>query len=223
MSWLVRMAILAVALSAGLQWVVPHALAGGIASALASWGHGPKPQVSVTAIPFWEATQGKFQDIYIHARQFTAGPLLLSQLTMNWQNGRVNVGDLMHKRLTVMDPGSMQLRVRVDQAALTQLLKHSNIPSVKGVKVSIAPHQVTLSGTVRLHAMDVPLIMSGPLTLSGDRSAVEFHPQKIDGLNIPVATRMTIFTVAELKLPVRLHLTSLQLSSGAVELGAAGP
>ncbi len=192
-----------------LQWFAPRWAGGLLARELAHYDHGPKPSVAVSAVPFWEMASGRFQDIYVNAREAELGSLVIQQLTLNWQNGGVALGPLEKGHLVVKEPGRLTLRIVLRDSALSAFLAKKG--TLSNPRVVISPTGVQLKGRILLGQSYVPLDTSGPLVESSDHRQLIFHPTNIDGLQLPVLTDIQLLNLSTMKLPMALTIQKVQL------------
>lgn len=221
MSRLIRVLIVLVLLAGVLQWLVPKWAAGEIASQVARYDHSQRPVVSLTAIPFWELATGRFEDLYVDASNVNAGPLKVQSARLNWANGQISVPDLIKGRFAIVRPGHVDVRIRIDGAALAAVLaQHS---PVQNAEVTITPQNVRIRGRILLGGVYLPLDATGTLVVSSDRRHLIFHPTVIDGINLPMMTDIEILDLTKLQLPVPLVITSVVLEQDHVVVTAKTP
>jgi hypothetical protein len=205
----------------GLQWAVPRWTAQLLAQQLARVDGGAKPQIAIDAIPFWELAWGRFQDMYLRATDVQAGPVSLSEVQVNWENGQVNVRDLFHGRLAVQKSGQLAVRVAVSAHALDRVLQSAH--TFMHPHVTIGRRTITIAGAVRVHKMTVPLVARGRLEISPNHQAVLFRPFEVDGLALPVVASVQLFSLQQLALPVALSIQRIRLAAPAMIVNAQTP
>lgn len=211
------------ALAAGGQAVVPPLVDQALARSITPLtGPASVNQVQVTAVPFWTLAAGRFQDLTVTGRGWQAGPLKLSSVGVDWQDGAVNVADLLRRRqLVPSSEGHMRVRIAVDGPALAHLLEKSG--RVTDVVVNVRRDYVELSGTVRLNGLSGRVTAEGTLDVSPNKRQILFHPTQVDGVGLPFRTSLPIFSLDQVELPVTLELTSVRLSPPDVVVEAATP
>lgn len=221
MSRTIQVLVVAVLLLAGLQWFLPRWVANQMAAQIAVFDHGPKPNVALTAIPFWYLLEGNFQDLYVSAHQVTVGPVELASVQVDWQNGGLSTSALTHQQLKVTRVGKVALTITVDETALAKFLAQQG--KFQNPTVHIQPSGVAITGRVLLGGVYIPLDTQGNLVVSPDKKSLIFHPTSIDGVHLPVVTDVQIFNVNSLKLPVPMVIHSVILVPGAVIVKAGTP
>ncbi len=221
MSGTIKVLVVAILLLAGLQWYVPRWVSNQMATQIAAFDHGPKPSVFVTAIPFWGLLQGRFQDLYVNARQVNLGPVALQSVQVDWQNGGLSPKALTADKIKVTRVGKVLLTITVDEAALATFLAHQG--KFQNPTVHIARTGIAITGRVLLGGVYIPLDTQGSLIVSKDKKALIFHPTSIDGVQLPVVTDVEIFNVNSLKLPVPMAIQSVRLVPGAIVVKAGTP
>ncbi len=192
-----------------LQWFVPRWAGSLLARELGHYDHGPKPTVAVSAVPFWELAGGRFQDIYVSAREAELGSLVIQQLRLNWQNGGVALGSLEKGHLVVKEPGHLTLSIVLKDSALSAFLAKKG--TLSNPRVVISPQGVELKGRILLGQSYVPLDTSGPLVESANHRQLIFHPTNIDGLKLPVLTDIQLLNLSTMKLPLALTIQNVHL------------
>lgn len=221
MSRMVQMMIVLLLAVVGLQWYIPRWVANQAATQIMALDHGRRPEVTITAIPFWYLFSGGFQDVYVNAKNVPLGPLTISDATVNWQNGRVGVNALLKHRLVIARPGHMTVIITVDQVALARFLAQEG--KFQNPTVHIDPAGISIGGRVLLGGVYIPLDTRGTLVVSSDKKSLIFHPTSIDGINLPMVTDIEIFNVNAIKLPVELEIQSVTLKQGSMEVKAETP
>ncbi len=218
MSRLIKGLVALVVVVGLLQWFVPRWAGSLLAKELGRYDHGPKPQVAVSAVPFWELLGGHFQDIYINAYDLELGSsLTVSHAKLNWANGAIALGSLEKGHLTVTQPGHATMSILVTASELSTFLAHQG--TLSKPQVSITPKSVALNGRLLLSGAYVPLDTKGKLSVSGNRQQLIFHPTSIDGLTLPVLTDIQLVNLATLKaLPMALHIEQVKLEAGRMLL-----
>lgn len=221
MSWLIRVFIGLVVAVAVLQWAVPRTVAGLVAEQAARADGGVKPVVDITAIPFWELADGKFEDVYMAAHNISVDGMQVAGVRLDWRNAQLAPGALWQGRLEVAKPGQLTVTIRVDQVAMSQFLATKS--PIQHPVVTISPQGVTIVGAVTLHGITLPVNASGTLEVSPDRQKIVFHPVSFDGLAIPVMTDLTLVDLSSLVLPVPIAIRSVTLHAGYVVIAAQTP
>lgn len=221
MSRVIKVLVVAVLLLAGLQWYVPRWVSGQMATKISAFDHGPKPTVSLVAIPFWYLLQGRFQDLYVNAQQVKVGPVELQSIQLDWQNGGLSTKALIAQHLKVTRAGKVSLTITVDEAALATFLAQQG--KFQNPTVHITKAGVAITGRVLLGGVYIPLDTKGNLVVSKDKKTLIFHPTSIDGVHLPVVTDVQIFSVDSLKLPVPMVIQSVVLVPGAIVVKAGTP
>jgi hypothetical protein len=221
MNRVIQVLVLAVLALVGLQWYVPRWVSSKVATQIMALDHGTRPQVEVTAIPFWYLLQGTFQDLYVNAQHVAVGPLTVADAQLNWEQGGLSVQALLHHRLSITRRGHMTVSITVDEAALAKFLAQQG--KFQNPTVGIDPTGLTIGGKVLLGGVYVPLNTRGTLVVSSDRKSIIFHPTSIDGIQLPMVTDIEIFNVNAIKLPVNLVIQSVTLQKGSMEVKAQTP
>nr|WP_275107228.1 DUF2993 domain-containing protein [Sulfobacillus harzensis] len=196
-----------------MQWFVPRWTGSLLTREIGRYDHGPKPQVAVSAVPFWDLFGGHFQDIYINAHDLElSSALTVQHAQLNWQNGTVSLGSLEKGKLKVTNPGHATMSIELTAAELSTFLAHEG--TIAHPTVSISPSGVALSGRLLLGGSYVPLDTKGSLSVSSSRQQLIFHPTSIDGLNLPVLTDIQLLNLATMKaLPMSLKIEHVQLEN----------
>lgn len=218
MSRLIKGLVALVVVVGLLQWFVPRWAGSLLAKELGHYDHGPKPQVALSAMPFWELFGGHFQNIYINAHDLELGSsLTVNQAKLNWANGAIGLGSLEKGHLTVTQPGHATMRIVLTASELSKFLAHQG--TLSKPQVHITPTAVALNGRILLSGAYVPLDTKGKLTVSKNRQQLIFHPASIDGLTLPVLTDIQLVNLATLKaLPMALHIQQVKLEQGRMAL-----
>lgn len=211
MSRLIKVLVALVIVVGLLQWFVPRWAGSLLAKELGHYDHGPKPEVAVSAVPFWTLLGGHFQDIYINADDLALGSsLTVLRARLTWHNGAVSVGSLEQGHLKVTQAGHATMRIVMTAGELSQFLAHEG--TISQPKVRVSPTGVGVAGRLLLGGSYVPLDTKGSLTVSKSRQQLIFHPTSIDGLTLPVLTDIQLLNLATMKaLPMSLHIESVQL------------
>lgn len=218
-----RLLTIAIALVAGvalLQWGVPQWTASYLATQAKTIDHGVKPQVAITAIPFWELAQGKFQDIYVKAKNVPLGPITSSETIINWQDGQVSVSNLLKRhRLVITHRGHIAVTIMIDGPAIASVLAKDG--PIKNPHVTITPKALNVSGKVLLSGVYLPLTATGTLSVSSNRQQIIFHPTSVDGINLPLMTNVVILDLSKQKLPMPMVIHKVTLLKGSVRIEAS--
>jgi hypothetical protein len=211
------------ALAAAAQSVVPGMVDRGLAHELRQYtGPASRTQVAVVAIPFWTLVSGRFQDLHLAVEDWQAGPLTVSQVRVNWQDGGLNLPDLVNQHaLVVTRLGRMRVTIAVDGPALAALLEKSG--RLQHAQVDVGPKLLTLRGLVHLHGLTGRVNAKGTLSVSPNRHQILFHPTVVDGVSIPFPATLTVFDVSELNLPVPLAIRLVRLAPPDVVVEAETP
>lgn len=213
--WILGLTVLA-------QVVVPNAAAQALGGRLQQMTGAQGDAVSLTAIPFWILWQGQFQDVTMQARQWPLGSLLVSSIQVNWQNGGVNVADLLdHQTLVVTRAGQMDVTLKMDGPALAQFLRRDG--RIKNPHVTIASDALTLSGTLQLQGFSGQITTRGRLAVSKDQRQILFQPSSVDGFGLPFPANIVIFNVDQMNLPLRVRITAVNLKPPFVVMRAVAP
>ncbi|PSR20926.1 MAG: DUF2993 domain-containing protein [Sulfobacillus acidophilus] len=218
MSRVIQTLIILVVVVAVLQWFVPRWAADLVANELGRIDHGPRPSVAVTAVPFWDLLQGRFQDIRITAKQAQVRSLQIHQIRMNWSNGQVALAALAKGRLGIRRPGHLVMTIVLTGTAMSRFLAKTG--SIVRPHVDVSPQGIRLQGEIQLAGTAVPLDMAGSLVKSANSQALIFHPHQIDGVALPVLTNVQLLNVASLHLPLPLTIDRVRLERNQIALTA---
>ena len=218
MSRLIQILMGLVLLAGLLQWGVPRLVDGIAARQLERYDHGPRPVVSVSAMPFWELVSGRFQNLSIVAKNGSFHSFHVRRVRFDWKNGRVSVAALSRGQLTVLSPGHVTMTVVLSANNLSAFIAKQG--TIGHARVVISPHQVGLKGQIQLAGATVPLNTLGTLEESANHQMLVFHPTSIDGLKLPVLTNVQLVNVSSLNLPWHVTIQSVQLENNQLALTA---
>lgn len=223
MSWIIRLLMVLVVVAGLSQAVVPNWLGSELAHQLQKVsGPGSRDQVTVTAVPFWMLANGQFQDLHIQVRNWTAGPLPVAALDVNWQDGGVNTQDLVtQKALVVARAGRMEAVLKVDGPGLEKFLARSG--RISHPRVTVGSQYLTVAGRVSLNGLSGPINTQGTLSVAPNRRQLIFRPRSVDGLGLPFPANFVVFDVNQLNLPVALEITAVKLEPPYVVVWAKTP
>ena len=216
MSRLIRWLIFLAIIAGGLQWFMPRWAADAMAQEIQRMDHGPKPTVALTARPFWELFGGRFKALAVEASNAEFKSLVVRRVSLHWTNGVISLSALEKGHVAVLQPGKMRLSILLTGADLSSFLAKQG--SIVHPEVMIVPSGVSLRGEISLGGSAVPLNTQGKLTVSPNHEALIFHPSRIDGLNIPVMTKMQLLNLSTMKLPVDLGIDAVTLGVGQIVL-----
>jgi hypothetical protein len=206
--WLV--ALLGAVIAAG-QIVVPTVVAGNLSRELQQvTGPGRRDTVHVVAVPFWTLAAGEFQELTWDVTGWHIGALRVRTLSLRWENGGLNVPDLVrHRSLVVTQLGHMTIRMAVDGPALARLLEASG--RVRQARVTVRAHDIELAGNVQFNGLSGPVTARGTLEVSPDGHQILCRPLAVDGIGIPFPAAIAVFDVSQLQVPVPLVIRSVSL------------
>ncbi len=218
MSRLIGWLIVLVLVAGGLQWFAPRWAGDALAQELKRFDHGPKPAVVIQARPFWELFRGRFNDLTIAANNAQVRSLVVRHVYLNWTHGGISISSLEKGRIKVSHPGRVRMRIVLTGSELSSFLAKQG--SIIRPQVIIQPSGVSLKGEISLGGSAVPLNTEGKLTVSPNHEALIFHPSRIDGLAIPVLTKVQLLNLSAMKLPISMGIDAVKLGVGEVALTA---
>lgn len=222
MSRMLQALLVLALLLAGLQWGIPRWVGQQVARQLAQVDGGVTPTVEVTAIPFWTLASGRFQDLYINARQLTLAGVAVQGVTMNWADGQVSMAGLLHHQLDIKRPGHVSLQVALSGTSLSHVLAQGH--TLASPSVTIRPSGITVSGRILVGGVYFPLTATGNLFVSPNQEQLIFRATQIDGIHLPVLTEMQLVNLANLKLPLPLAIDQVtETSSNTIVIKAGSP
>ena len=199
----------------GLQWLVPGWIGGASADWLGKAMKGPRPTIEVSAIPFWELASGKFQWVVIRGHDASFSGVVVKSFGLDWQDGQIGLGN--HGQpIRVIRVGHLKGHVNISAEEIARLVDERAI--LQHSTVSLASGAMTIAGVLALDGRRVHLAVRGPLVIADGGESVTFRPQELNQAKWPLTTTITVLKVSQLKLPVRLALTRLQISHEGLSL-----
>jgi hypothetical protein len=204
--------LLVVLLLAAGQVLVPRIAGQALSQALTRvTGPGSRDTVTVGAVPFFQLFQGRFQAVDVSAEHVDAHGLTIGSLVVLWQNGTVNVPDLVqHHELRVVKQGALAATVRVSGSSLAQFLDESG--RIHNARVTVAAAYVRISGTVSIGGINGPLDATGRFSIGPGGRTILFQPLSVNGLGVPAVTRLQLLSIASLHLPIPVTVTGIRLA-----------
>ena len=173
------------------------AAAARVAAAAITRALGGHVEVSVTALPFWELAQGRFQHFSVTARDVRDGSLSIARLDAEWSDGSVRMADLRAGRPMQkwVGGGRLDVHLFIRPDALLAALPPTG--SLKITALELQPPGAWVVGRVRFGELDLPFRALG-------------SPEVIDGGAVLVF-RVTILHAGPLALRSSLGIPVVDL------------
>lgn len=189
-----------------------------ISDRLASaYGLSEKPGVSITGFPFLtQVVSGNYQQIDVTANQIQADGATLHDLNVHLTGVHATIGQVL---------GSGASLVTADRAAGSALVDFATVDQrlPPGFRITSGGRNLTVSGKVDYHGIEVPVSGTVALSVSGD--GITVAPQNVTipgGIGLPVADFSKLrFVVPLSNLPLHLHLTSVRVAPDGLRISAA--
>ena len=181
------------------------------------YGLSEKPGVSITGFPFLtQVISGNYQQIDVTANQIQADGATLHDLNVHLTGVHATISQLLGSGASTVTADRAAGSALVDFATVNQRLPH-------GFRVTSGGQNLTVSGTVDYHGLQVPV--SGTVNLSVSADGITVTPQNVTipgGISLPVADLSQLrFVVPLSNLPLHLHLTSVRVTPGGLRISAA--
>jgi|GEM_PF-5274892 len=171
-------ALLATAVFAGAQGVVSTAAAR-IASSALERELGGHVAVSVSAMPAWMLTQGRFQYLSVEGKGLRSGDLRIARLVAHWRNGRVSLAALRRGAPigAWLTGGRLAVRLWLAPAALLAVIPQS--PALRVTSLRLAPPGVWVDGRIRIGELTLPFRALGSPQVVDNGQVLVFRVTKL--------------------------------------------
>ena len=175
------------------------------------------PGVSITGFPFLtQVVTGNYQQIGVTADEIQANGVTLHDLNVHLTGVHATLSQILGSGSSTVTADRAAGSALVDFATVNQRLPH-------GFRVTSGGQNLTVSGTVDYHGLQVPV--SGTVNLSVSADGITVTPQNVTipgGISLPVADLSQLrFVVPLSNLPLHLHLTSVRVTPGGLRISAA--
>jgi LmeA-like phospholipid-binding len=182
-----------------------------------SYGLDAKPQVTITGFPFLtQVVAGDYQQINVSVSQIQADGATLHDLNVHLMGVHATVGQLL---------GNGSSMVTADRATGTAIVGFGTVNKRLPAGLHVEPDgdDLTVSGNVSYHGLQVPVKATVALGVSG--SGVTVRPVNVTvagGISLPAVYASQLRAVVPLgQLPLHLHLTSVRVTPGGLQIGAS--
>jgi hypothetical protein len=186
---------------------------------MAPYEGGRPPAVTVTAVPFWELASGHFQDLAVRMHSVTVNGLDIAAVQLHWFDGGLNLAALAKGRVVVTRPGRFMMTVELTNHNLSSLLLREK--AFTDPTVTVTSGGIDVQGSLTLGHEVVPLNAVGAITESPNHEALFYHPERIDGLRLPLLTNVQLLNLDSVTLPLPLYIQRVALTPGQLVLTMA--
>ena len=189
------------------------------------------PGVSITGFPFLtQVVSGNYQQIGVTADQVQADGVTLHDLNVHLTGVHATISQILGSGSSMVTADRAAGTALVDFATVKQRLPPETQVSLGGQNLKVSGLQLSpdgknlkLSGTASYLGISAPVSATAALSVSP--SGITVTPEDVTvagGLSIPGSAISRLhFTVPLSGLPLHLHVTSVQVTPGGLQVGAA--
>jgi hypothetical protein len=182
-----------------------------------AYGLPTDPGVSISGFPFLtQVVSGNYQQINVTADQIQADGATLHDLNVHLTGVHATLGQVLGSGTSTVTADSATGTALVGFATVDQRLPH-------GLRIAPDGKNLKVSGTVTYRGIPVPVSASVALHITS--AGIKVTPVAVTvagGISLPASYTSQLHVVIPLSnLPLHLHLTSVHVTPGGVQIGAA--